>query len=129
MSSEAILFQWNLPLPQNQNGIITGYLVNITALETGAMIHMSTPYLNLTLHSLRPFTTYSCIVAARTSVGLGPFSTTINIQTLEDGKKININITPPSYVNWNRIFIGWNFNILLIETLALFEVPRMLSQI
>ena len=86
LSSEEVFFQWDLPPPQHQNGIIIDYIVNITALETGATFHMSTLYLNLTLHSLRPFTTYSCIVAARTSVGLGPFSTIVNVQTLEDGK-------------------------------------------
>ena len=85
LSSEEVFFTWDLPAPQHQNGIIIGYIINITALETGATIHMSTPYKNVTLHSLRPFTTYSCIVAARTSVGLGPFSTTVTAQTLEDG--------------------------------------------
>lgn len=86
VSSEEILLKWDLPPPQHQNGIIIGYIVNITALETGTITQMLTPYQNMTLYSLRPFTTYSCIVAARTSVGLGPFSTIINIQTLEDGK-------------------------------------------
>ena len=86
VNSEEILLKWDLPPPQHQNGIIIGYTVNITALETGATIQMSTPYQNMMLYSLRPFTTYSCIVAARTSIGLGPFSTTINVQTLEDGK-------------------------------------------
>lgn len=102
LSSEAVFLQWDLPLPQQQNGFIIGYVVNITALETGATDHMSTPYLNLTLHSLHPFTTYSCIVAARTSVGLGPFSTTVNVRTLEDGRNCYHNTT---FLNWHEIYI------------------------
>ena len=85
LNSEEVLLMWELPHPQHQNGIITGFIINITALETGATIHTSTTYKNVTLRSLRPFTTYSCIVAARTSVGLGPFSITVTVQTLEDG--------------------------------------------
>ena len=103
LSSEEVFFQWDLPLPQHQNGIIIGYIVSITALETGTTVHMSTPHLNLTLRSLRPFTTYSCIVAARTSIGLGPFSTTVNAQTFEDGK---------NYCHHIKTFFGAKFSLV-----------------
>ena len=86
VSSDEVFFQWDLPPLQHQNGIIIGYIANITTLEIGTTVQISTSHLNLTLDALRAFTTYSFIVAARTSIGLGPFSTTVNVQTLEDGK-------------------------------------------
>ena len=78
---------------QNRNGIITGYIVNVTALDTGEISQYITPDRNLTLNSLTPFSTYAFIIAARTSVGAGPFSTDVTIQTLEDGKIINSKIS------------------------------------
>ena len=87
-SSDTIILTWDPPLVQNRNGIITYYIINATALDTGDIIQYITPDLNLTLNSLTPFSTYAFIIAARTSVGTGPFSRDITIQTLEDGKRI-----------------------------------------
>ena len=39
----------------------------------------------LEIDTLAPFTTYSILIAASTSVGLGPFSTVLTVQTPEDG--------------------------------------------
>lgn len=87
LSSSSVYLQWDVPPPEHQNGIITGYFINVTALETGTAIHMSTANNNVTFESLQPFTTYFCIVAARTSAGKGPYTTAVIVQTLEDGKK------------------------------------------
>ena len=77
--------EWEPPSPEDQNGLIVGYTINITDLETGERYqHLSTST-NITIGSLTPFTTYICIIAARTNIGIGPFSTVVTVQTLEDG--------------------------------------------
>lgn len=88
VSSERIMLTWDPPLLQNRNGIITGYTINVTNLDTGEISQIVTSNRNLTLDSLTPFTTYTFIIAARTSVGAGPFSTELTIITLEDGKSL-----------------------------------------
>ena len=84
-SSQSIILVWEPPSPEDQNGLIVGYTINITDLETGERYqHLSTST-NITIGSLTPFTTYICIIAARTNIGIGPFSTVVTVQTLEDG--------------------------------------------
>ena len=82
------MLTWDPPFIQNQNGIIRDYIINVTALDTGVISQIITSDLNLTLDMLTPFSTYAFIVAARTSIGAGPFSTDLTIQTLEDGKTL-----------------------------------------
>ena len=65
--------------------MITGYVVNITELETEEVNVVITESLNLTLHSLRPFTTYSSVVAAQTVAGNGPATHFISVMTPEEG--------------------------------------------
>lgn len=86
-SSDTITLTWDPPLMRNRNGIITDYIINVTALDTGEISQYITADRNLTLNFLTPFSSYAFIVAARTSAGAGPFSTGITIQTLEDGKR------------------------------------------
>ena len=70
---------------QAQNGIITGYLINVTVVGTGETFQVSSTTTNLVIHSLRPFTTYVCVIAAETSAGTGPFSISLTVQTNEAG--------------------------------------------
>ena len=109
-SSDTILLTWDPPLVQNRNGIITGYVINVTALDTGDISQFITSNHNLTLDSLMPFSTYAFIIAARTSVGAGPFSTDITIQTLEDGKRLGlVYYFQPYYV---YIWVEWTCSVL-----------------
>ena len=55
-------------------------------LETGVNSNYTTSDEFLDVTGLTPFTTYSCIVAAETSIGLGPFTQEYAITTPEDGK-------------------------------------------
>ena len=65
--------------------MITGYVVNITELETEEATVVFTESLNLTLYSLRPFTTYSSVVAAQTVAGNGTATHFLSVTTLEEG--------------------------------------------
>ena len=93
------MLTWDPPLIQNQNGIIRDYIINVTALDTGVISQIITSDLNLTLDMLTPFRTYAFIVAARTSIGAGPFSTDFTVQTLEDGKTLTRSLSTLNFVN------------------------------
>lgn len=85
-TSESIALNWNPPDMQSQNGIITGYLVNVTEVETGETFQASSTTTNITIQSLKPFTTYNFTIAAMTSAGIGPFSIPLAVKTNETGK-------------------------------------------
>ena len=77
---------WNPPLPEEQNGFITGYTIHISLLEKGEMFQILSEANNVTVASLRPHSTYNFIISAQTSVGIGPFTPTpVSVRTLEDG--------------------------------------------
>ena len=70
----------------DRNGIIVRYIINVTVVETGQMFQLVSTTTTLTINTLSPYRTYVCIIAAVTSVGIGPFSTQINFTSPEDGK-------------------------------------------
>ena len=81
----SVNFTWD-PLPlEDQNGLIVGYVINVTVTATGRMFQLTSSTNTLRVNFLEPFTIYICTIAAQTSVGLGPFSTTVAVMTPEDG--------------------------------------------
>ena len=64
----------------------------MSAVETGEEFQLTSRNTSITVTTLRPYTTYQCIIAASTSVGIGPFSTIVTILTPEDGKTLYYNI-------------------------------------
>ena len=85
LSSRSILLTWDAPPVEGQNGIITGYAVNITELETGEVSAVFTESQNLTLYSLQPFTTYGFFASAQTVAGSGPATRFVSVTTYEEG--------------------------------------------
>ena len=88
LSQSAVIY-WDPPLPDAQNGVIIDYVINVTELETGEMFQLFSPTTSLTVDSLSPYTTYICIIATTTSIGVGTFSTSFTIQTPEDGENVS----------------------------------------
>lgn len=86
LSSDSIQISWQPPPLPDQNGVITGYTINITSLDSGVTLQRTTATNTLQVSNLSPFTIYSCTLAAMTAVGLGPFSYFFTVQTHEDGK-------------------------------------------
>ena len=84
-SSRAITVEWNPPQQQEQNGEIVGYNVRVIPIIGGQRMDYEAEGEFLLVEGLLPHTTYECIVAARTSVGTGPFSTIVTVTTLEEG--------------------------------------------
>ena len=87
MNSTAILLEWQHPEPSGRNGLITQYDVMLTELHTGLVLEYTRvgSHVDILITSLHPYYVYECTVAARTSVGRGPYSPLINITTDEDG--------------------------------------------
>ena len=98
-TAESITLSWSPPDVQSQNGIITGYLINVTAIETGESIQVSSTTTNLVIQSLRPFTVFDCTIAAMTSTGIGPFSIPLTVQTNETGERLITVIASPEKCN------------------------------
>ena len=81
ITSIAIHFSWQSPLSEDQNGVITGYILNVTSPVMGETEELFTE----STDPVTPYTLYSAAVAAQTDAGRGPFSVSISVQTLEDG--------------------------------------------
>ena len=90
ISSSAVNLSWQPPLPEQRNGIIIRYVVNVTAVETGEGFELVSVLDNLTVDSLHPHWTYIFMVSGETSVGVGPPSLAVTATTLEDGNAICI---------------------------------------
>ena len=84
-SSTSLLLTWEPPVIEDQNGNITGYVINVTAVETGMNFQLTSTEPSLLADGLRPFTTYICRIAARTTVGIGPYSIAVTAVTNSDG--------------------------------------------
>ena len=76
ISPTIFTLRWLPPLMEDVNGVVTRYTVNVTELETGGRVveQFFTMEMNVTVESRHPFYRYRYLVAAETSVGLGPFS-------------------------------------------------------
>jgi hypothetical protein len=87
LSSTSIAITWDLPPTENRNGDITGYIINVTNLDSGVIQQLTTAVVtNITVPNLTPFTVYVVTVSALTAVGMGPFSNVRSVQTPEDGR-------------------------------------------
>ena len=79
INSTALVLRWQPPPPEQRNGVITRYVINITGLSEARQepYVIYTTKTNAVVGSLHPSYTYTCKVAAETNVGPGPFSTTV----------------------------------------------------
>ena len=86
ITSSSISLSWEPPLDDQRNGIIVQYTIRIVLVDEGSYIFVNSTIPSVTVTSLRPYTTYDCFVAAETSAGRGPFSTSLIIVTEEAGE-------------------------------------------
>ena len=87
MSPTTILITWSPPPISMHNGVLTGYVIRATAIDSQMVIQLTlgSSVNNYTISSLNPFSNYLCTVATKTSAGLGPYSPGEVIQTLQSG--------------------------------------------
>ncbi len=86
VTSRSAVLTWDPPPYEDQNGVIISYLISVTINETGETFILSTNDTSLSITGLRPYRTYMCTISASTSVGVGPYSTGVIVETLEDGE-------------------------------------------
>ena len=84
-----IQISWSQPLPEEQNGIIQNYIVNIAVEETGHHFQLTTNDTTITAESLHPYYNYHISVAAVT-IAIGPYTEVHVLQTPQDGKKMDL---------------------------------------
>ena len=78
------MLNWATPLAPVVNGIVTDYTINVTSSVGNSSFQIGSNTTSYTLTTLRPFVTYTCVVAAHTSIGRGPFSMNMTLTTPED---------------------------------------------
>ena len=91
ISSSAVNLSWQPLLPEQQNGLLIRYVVNVTTVETGERFELVSATDQLTVNSLHPHWTYifaPTLVSGETSVGVGRPSLAVTASTLEDGKTV-----------------------------------------
>ena len=88
VSPTSFILNWEKPLENERNGDIVGYAINVTNLDTEQLQQISVGLIsNYTFSNLKPFTIYESTISARTSIGLGPYSSSVYVTTLEDGRQ------------------------------------------
>ena len=84
IDSTSLYFSWSAPPMDQQNGIIRHYEITLIEHETGSVFSYSTTGTNITISLLHPNYYYQIEVSAVT-IGAGPASAPIVLQTPEDG--------------------------------------------
>ena len=85
LNSRSISLSWNPPLMEHQNGIIRQYIVKLVSLNTNESFTAVVTASHHTVYGLRPYTTYTCSVAAET-IAVGPSAESLIVNTTEDSK-------------------------------------------
>ena len=88
LSPTAAVFKWTPPPAEDQNGVIVMYFVNVTLLGGGGgqAQQYTTSNTSIVVSNLLPYRYYTCIIAAATKVGTGPYSIIFTIQTPQAGR-------------------------------------------
>ena len=80
-----MVLRWSPLPPDQQNGIITGYVISILANGQQSSVPVTSDVTEYTLEAA-PYRDYVLSVAAVNAVGRGPFSALVDIRTPPDGK-------------------------------------------
>ena len=83
----SIMLSWDPPPSVDRNGPITSYVINVTVVATGEVLHFSTNVSQFSLTSLPPFSIFIFVLAAQNPVGTGPFGLQYTVTTPEDSKQ------------------------------------------
>ena len=86
ISSRSAVISWAPPREEDQNGIITNYTVEVERAGGSDFLVLVVSSTSANITSLKPFRDYFISIAASTSIGRGPFSSSLSIVTLEAGK-------------------------------------------
>ncbi len=90
VTATTIHLSWEHPPEDTHHGVIRGYRLNITELETGQEFRSTVMETETVLDSLHPFYTYKITIVAFT-VEEGSNYTTVYVETDEAGKQTPVN--------------------------------------
>ena len=85
ITSTTLNISWNPLQPEDENGIVRSYIINVTVADNGLNFEVTAYTNSAFLNDLHPYYTYMVSIAAFT-VELGPFSIITSYKTNEDGK-------------------------------------------
>ena len=78
---------WFPPGLNSRNGIIVYYILVLTDVGLNSSdVIINTTLTSYSFSSLEEYNVYSCVIAAATQAGLGPYSEPIRFTTQEDGE-------------------------------------------
>lgn len=77
VENTTLILSWQPPAPEDRNGVIISYTLSCTSDEGSSITLTLTAILGISLYELSPDTTFTCQIAASTSVGIGPYSETL----------------------------------------------------
>ncbi len=95
-SSNSLRLEWNQP--SERNGNITAYSIVVISLVNNISLLIKPNTTSYTLSSLRPYTRYTCSIAAHTAIGRGPFSMPVTVMTPEDAPE-----APPFSIAYDNL--------------------------
>ena len=99
VNSTSIFVSWQPPPVQYHNGIIRMYTIRITEIETNTILTVNSQNISTVVTSLHPNYHYAISVTAVTVLP-GPFSSSITLQTHQDGEQTNHNHTNYSHLKY-----------------------------
>ena len=100
-SAKSITISWTKPNKEDLNGELIGYVIRVNSTSAAnasrsrsrrdttsmsMLYNVSKNHTSFTVKDLKPASKYSLEVAAKTSVGMGPYSKPVFQTTGEDGK-------------------------------------------
>ena len=88
-TSTSVTLFWAPPPTPNQNGVITGYTIQVFSSQQVLLRETNISSNGGTVDSLHPFYNYTCTVVAYTAAGKGPSTPPITVTTLQDGEANN----------------------------------------
>lgn len=80
---------WSPPPVEQQNGLLIGYVVELTETATGRTRTNQTNGTTFQWDSLHPDYAYQCRVAAQTDAGTGPYTQYVSVEMPEAGKSLS----------------------------------------
>lgn len=86
IGQNSVTLTWSPPDIRDRSGIITAYVVQFMPLLSDNSSSLVTDSQRIDIVNLNPHTVYTFSVAARTAVGIGPFSTNLHVRTEETGE-------------------------------------------
>lgn len=76
-TNNSILLTWLPPSPENQNGIIHRYRLEVLCLNTNESQQLMANESFFEISNLHPFYSYQITIAAETHAGIGPYSSPV----------------------------------------------------